>query len=385
LPTASLTWRTSSIECRRGPRANVFVHVRPGSSACRRRRGTLSQRGRARSCRAAHAMTAQLPARRERLPPPALGQLSAFADLGEVHHIGVEAGGCARGRGRVVDRLSLLMPSDSALAIGLSSLHATTPRHSPKPIRAPARQWPRRITSSPVSRKRRGSPLGSVSGSVPRQVSSDQPRRGSLRGTRTVPLRDPPGRRLHPFELWRPSARRSSRRRAGCCGSASGGEAALAHRRASYTWVQVDAALRAVRSSLGTAAAVGRPPARGRPAPGRGERLGVTTQGLIEVAKLFGENGQAAGTPTSAVARRPVVEQAQAEGRPRPPRAGSAGRAGFRAPGRPPPELVVERAARAEARRRPAPPGSVWPCGARSGAAHHGDDARPWYPIGTHL
>ena len=74
---------------------------------------------------------------RERLLPPALGQLvGALADLGEVHHVGVEAAAALEVVDVVVHRLE---PLDAErLGLGhrtLPHFTPTTPRHSPKPIR----------------------------------------------------------------------------------------------------------------------------------------------------------------------------------------------------------------------------------------------------------
>lgn len=65
---------------------------------------------------------------------------------------------------------------------------------------APSRsQNPRMITSSPSSRNRRSSPVGSVMGSVPRHVISNRQPRDSLSGPDTVPLANKsPGLRSQP-------------------------------------------------------------------------------------------------------------------------------------------------------------------------------------------
>ena len=62
---------------------------------------------------------------------------------------------------------------------------------------------PRSVTSSPSSRYRRVSPVGSVSGSLPRRVSSSRHPRDSRSRPDTVPLPSrSPGRRLQPLLAW---------------------------------------------------------------------------------------------------------------------------------------------------------------------------------------
>src|SRR6187200_2561218 len=90
-----------------------------------------------------------------------------------------------------------------ALSTALSHPAATiVPRHSPRPILAqPSRSHqPRKITSSPSSRKDRVSPVGSVIGCVPRQASSRRLPRDSRVGPETVPVAmRSPERRLQPL------------------------------------------------------------------------------------------------------------------------------------------------------------------------------------------
>ena len=59
------------------------------------------------------------------------------------------------------------------------------------------------ITSSPSARNPRVSPVGSVSGSAPRRVSSSSDPYESFAGPEIVPLASrSPGRRLQPLLVW---------------------------------------------------------------------------------------------------------------------------------------------------------------------------------------
>ena len=117
--------------------------------------------------------------------------------------------GRTRGRARARQRPRLSHGRTQACTLQLEATARAgvtiVPRHSPRPIRAqPSRSHhPRKTTSSPSSRKRRVSPLGSVIGSRPAPGQLQQaPARLARRARHRAGAEQIAGRRLQPLLAW---------------------------------------------------------------------------------------------------------------------------------------------------------------------------------------
>src|SRR3984957_5056879 len=268
----------------------------------------------------------------------------------------------------------------------------TRPAQSPKPMRtAPSRsQLPRITTSSPSSRKPRVSPVGSDSGVVPRRVNSRREPSASRVGPEMVPLASKsPGRRLQPLLAWWVSncsaVQYKSRALLRLTRSGASPRSRIrADRSDTSIERSMPAALALVRYGSGAGSPSGRTAGGTRNGTSASK---VTIQGEIVVEKLLERNG-----PRGWYSQVCTSRADQSLTRHTPKRCDSASPIGIGLPSVDPgPTKIPISASWSSAFVGPttgtgASAGFVWPAGRRTGVPLGTmDDARPWYPIGTHL